>query len=529
MKSNTLIKHLLVILLVSLFTLVPVFSPAASQNESTGSLPSVLQQKVTNAQMRLSRVPKGTTDSDLAEIYGQIGMLYQAGNIDDIAITNYAHAYELNRKEPKWMYLLAYLLKQQGKNDEAYALYRQAFEINKDYVPTLFRIAYLSLENRQYDEAKSLFLQLSKIPRYEAASAEGLGQIALQLGEYDSAIEYFQQVLKKQPGANRNYYYLAQAYKKKGERQLAKKALLKRGEVVAGFPDPLLSFVKGLYATGQQYLEKGIQQVKSGNYQQALNLFNKGIEIEPENLTLKTALGRALEYQGKTQQAESIYKKVLEIDSNNNIALFNLAALNDALGKTKIAREFYNKTLASQHDNLDALSLLASLEYRVGNFEKAEKLFNRLLVINPNLYDARVYLGMTYLAINQCQTGAKVLWGALKLKPSDGNVALVLSVAEAQCMKNPKAWELVEQVYQASPGFKTARFAALTAGFLEKYEDALDLQRQAMFEALKIGGLSVYPDLQVNLQKYSAKQKPTWSWQSYAREISPLPPIRTAE
>jgi len=525
MKSN-IIKTMFIAVFIAM---MPIAAAAFAEKSSVSSLPSVLQQKVTNEQMRLSRIPKGTTDKDLAEIYGKIGMLYQAGNLADIAIANYAHAYELNNKEPKWMYLLAYLLSQQGRSEEAYVLYRTAYDLNDGYMPILLRIAQLSLEKQDYAEAKNLFQKLSEIPQYGATSAEGLGQVALKTGEYDKAIEHFNQALKIQPDANRNYYFLAQSYKKKGDKDLAKQFLTKRGEVIAGFPDPLLDYVKKLYATGQQFLEKGIQQIKSGNYQQSLKLFDQGITIDPENLTLKTALGRAYEYQGDTKQAEKIYTQVLAIDNENNIALFNMGALNDALGKTKIARNFYLETLKVQDDNLDALSLLASMEFRLGNFAIAEQHFTRMLVLNPNLYDARVYLGMTYLAMDQCQTGSKVLWGALKLKPSDGNVALVLAVAEAQCKKNPQSWGLVEQVYQESPGLKSARLAALVAGFLNKYQDALELQRHAMFEALKQGGLSRYPDLQVNLQNYSTGKKPVWSWKTYSREISPLPPIRTAE
>jgi tetratricopeptide (TPR) repeat protein len=525
MKNNYFINLLMACYFLSLMWISSSF--AAEQLES--SLPSVLQQKVDSARYLLSRVPKGTTNAELADVYGKIGMYYQAGNQVETAILNYNHAFELDENNPKWMYLLAFLLQQQGQTEDSYGLYRRAFEKNKSYVPTLLRIAQLSLDNQKYEESKSLYKRLSKIPNYEASANEGLGQIALKQGDFDAAIKYFQNALQQQPAANRNYYYLAQAYKKKGDKKRAKEALQKRGETSSHFPDPLLNYVNSLYATGQQYLEKGIQQIKAGDYKLALKTFNEGLSIEPDNLTLKTALGRALEYLGESQQAESIYKDVLNTDGTNNIALFNLAALYDAKGNDEAARTYYKKTLEVQNDNLDSLTLLSSLEFRLGDFKSAEKHFIRMLALNPNLYDARVYLGITYLAINQCKIGSKVLWGALKLKPSDGNVALVLSVAEAKCKKNPKAWNLVNEVYQAAPGLKSARFAALVAGYLGKFPDAVDLQRQAMFEALKDGGLSAYPDLQINLKKLMASQKPLWSWKSYAREISPLPPIRTAE
>ncbi len=525
MKNNHILQALYILFCVAIIADATLFA----KEQSKSSLPSILQQKVESARIQLSRVPKGTTAADLSAVYGKIGMLYQAGNQSEIAILNYAHAHKLNNKEPKWMYLLAYLLQQQGEIDKSYSLYRKAFDNNDSYVPTLLRIAQLSLESQNYDESKRLYEKLSAIPNYEAVAAEGLGQIALKQGNYDAAIDYFQDVLRRQPGANRNYYYIAQAHKKKGDKTLAKSALQKRGEVSAGYPDPLLSYVNGLYATGQQYLEKGIQQVKSGNYQKALDTFNKGIEVEPDNLTLKTALGRALEYLGKEQQAQELYKSVLNKNASNNIALFNLGALNDAKGNTEKARSYYEQTLKVQSDNLDALSLLASLEFRVGNFTKASEYFVEMLKLNPNLYDARVYLGLSYLADNDCKTGSRVLWGALKLKPSDGNVALVLSVAEAQCLNNEKAWALVSKVYDASPGLKSARFSALVAGFLGKYSDAVELQRHAMFEALKSGGLSNYPDLQLNLQKYLDSQKPDWSWKLYSQEVSPLPPKRAAK
>ena len=149
--------------------------------------------------------------------------------------------------------------------------------------------------------------------------------------------------------------------------------------------------------------------------------------------------------------------------------------------------------------------------------------------LSPNISQIKIYRAVSLLASGNCPWGRNILDEGIKVEPTNGNIALLLSATLAQCSDDEglkKARALVNQVYSSAPSFQSARFAAYVLAFVGNFEDAIVLQEQAMFEALKNGGLEQYPDLSVNMKRYREGKKPDWNWQAYAIEIAKPVPSR---
>ncbi len=466
---------------------------------------------------------------ELAELFGQIGMLFHTIQQLEVAKSSYLSAVDLNSKEPRWLYLLGMVFQQDGNAEEAYNIFRRSFELQPDYLPTLVHLGNASLQKDDSAQAKRIFSQLYLQDGYKAISAEALGRIALKDGQLIEAINYFKEVLNLQPQADRVYYFLAQAYRKAGKKDEAKQALTKRGERFPHFSDPLMAYVKSLNISVHQMLTQGYSFLKAKNYSKAVELFDKGLQIEPDNVNLLTAKGLANEYLGNDKAALALYKKALSLKPTDTTALFNLAVLEEILQNPKRAAELYTKLLTVQKDHIDALAMFSDLQFREGNFEAASKTFASLQLVTPSNSQVMLYRGVSLLATGNCPWGRNILSEALNLDPANGNIALILSVTLAQCSDEAglkRARELVNQVYASQPSFQSARFTAYILAYIGKFEDAIDLQTQAMFEALKNGGLAQYPDLAVNMKRYRAGKKPDWNWQAYAYEIAKSAPTR---
>lgn len=79
------------------------------------------------------------------------------------------------------------------------------------------------------------------------------------------------------------------------------------------------------------YLNRGRAFHNKTNYDLAIADFNKVIEINPKELSAYLNRGDAFEKKGNPQQALGDYKKVVEIDANNEAAKNNLKRLQDEL------------------------------------------------------------------------------------------------------------------------------------------------------------------------------------------------------
>jgi tetratricopeptide (TPR) repeat protein len=103
---------------------------------------------------------------------------------------------------------------------------------------------------------------------------------------------------------------------------------------------------------------------------------------------------------GKYKEAINVYDKVLEQEPNDTAALYNKALALSSLGNFTDAIEYYDKVLVIEPNATDALIGKADNLAQLEKYEEAITLYDKVLEISPNDTYASSMKNVTQDAIN---------------------------------------------------------------------------------------------------------------------------------
>ncbi len=110
------------------------------------------------------------------------------------------------------------------------------------------------------------------------------------------------------------------------------------------------------------YEDWGLFYLNFGQYPQAREIFEKGIEISPRNASLYNDLAGAVFYMGDAQQAVQLWEKSLQIDPSFASAYNNLGWFYQLHGDQEKALQFYRKAILCDPNQSRAARNLKRLE-----------------------------------------------------------------------------------------------------------------------------------------------------------------------
>jgi len=291
------------------------------------------------AQNILNRLVQLEGDSYLAHYY--LARLYRELQYFDKAAASYEIALELNWSE-RLALEIAEFYENQHEQEKAIALYRQI--VDEDDANELIRTRlvnlYLSLE--QDDKALAELLVLKDLLPESHSVDITISRIFLVQEKYDEAIELLLGALQEFPELDAGHYLLGLAYFRKGEMEKAGKQLetidpdanvyedsiqlqariLKDSDNLDGAIQ-LLEEIIGDTSTRKPsfiillatiYKEK--EEIDRG-----LEVYERGMELFPDNLNLLYSYGIYLEKAGKQEQAMATMQQVLDLEPDNAAAL----------------------------------------------------------------------------------------------------------------------------------------------------------------------------------------------------------------
>ena len=258
-------------------------------------------------------------------------------------------ALKINSSVPSAYYNLAVALRGQGKTEEAYLSLEKAVELQADFIAA----------------------------RYE------MGNICLERQNYSRAIGLYNEVLKTAPDAFQVYAGLAAAQEQLGEFELAISACLESLRINAAQKNVAITL-------GRLYdrLDK---------VEEAVQYYNRAIELGYNAADVFINLGRMLALQGKFTEAESQYKRAIAVDSASVEALSNLALLYEDMQDFDNALECIESACRFD-DNDERLAYNhAKILVSLRQYSDAEAIYKKILEKNPDFSEAAVNLGNLYL------------------------------------------------------------------------------------------------------------------------------------
>ena len=133
------------------------------------------------------------------------------------------------------------------------------------------------------------------------------------------------------------------------------------------------------------YYERGLAYYSAGNYQEAINNFNKAIYLDPNNPYFYNSRGDAYFGQKEFQKAFNDYEIATKLNPNNSYF-------------------YYNKGLAY---------------YCTENYQEAINNFNEAINLDPNISDYYGDMGVSYYLLKKYQEAIKDFNKAIELNPNN--------------------------------------------------------------------------------------------------------------
>jgi tetratricopeptide (TPR) repeat protein len=130
-------------------------------------------------------------------------------------------------------------------------------------------------------------------------------------------------------------------------------------------------------------INKGIDCVRRGKFENALTYYDRAIEINPENVLAWNDKGVALFKLERDDEALEAYARALQIEPTNLDAIRNTGFVLRAQGKFEEAIKWYDRAIASGGDVGDMEGKATAL-VGLGRLEEALDLLLEAASIKPN-------------------------------------------------------------------------------------------------------------------------------------------------
>lgn len=133
------------------------------------------------------------------------------------------------------------------------------------------------------------------------------------------------------------------------------------------------------------YLVEGQLLRDAGRHEQAMEVFDNGLEELPDNTDLLYARAMVAEKLDQLDLMEADLKRIIEREPDNVDALNALGyTLADRTRRYDEAAGFIQRALDLRPDSHYVLDSMGWLQYRLGNYEEAAKYLRRALEVNPD-------------------------------------------------------------------------------------------------------------------------------------------------
>ena len=161
----------------------------------------------------------------------------------------------------------------------------------------------------------------------------------------------------------------------------------------------------------------GIIYLDSKKYDQAVEAFQKAIEIDPEYKLAYMNTGVVYARQGKHREAIEMYKKIVEKYPKYTLALSNIGIGYRDLGDFDTALEWFKKSVEAKPDYGFGWGEIANVYRKKGKYDEAIKYYEISLKHDPKNKYSLSNMGWIYEQKNDFDTAIKYLEKAVEYNP----------------------------------------------------------------------------------------------------------------
>lgn len=133
----------------------------------------------------------------------------------------------------------------------------------------------------------------------------------------------------------------------------------------------------------------GVMAYHNGQYEKALGLFGKAIDLDPAMTETYNNLGLTYTEINEEEKATEAFKKAISLNPELAAAYNNLGYVFYRLGSYKEAIEMYNEAIGRSNDSSSAYTNLGNAYYKLEKIEDAIDAWKKALALDPANEKAR--------------------------------------------------------------------------------------------------------------------------------------------
>lgn len=259
---------------------------------------------------------------------------------------------------------------------------------------------------KELELAKQLGISSAGLHSDLAAAYQGLGNLEKAAEEYELAIN--------KGALLGDYINLAALYKEIGKLD---PALIIYKKVLGENPNNASIYLN----MGNIYLEKE-------QYQEAIDILNKGVKLDNSLLALKTKLASAYYFNKDYEMAKKYYNDVIKANANIYQAYYFLGEIYYQIDNNlKLAINYYQQAVSYNNNYVNAYLSLGDLYLEQDETYKAMAQYLKALESNSEYPDAHYRLALAYQKMNMKQAAIEELRKTLHLDSSYNKARLLLN------------------------------------------------------------------------------------------------------
>ncbi len=313
-----------------------------------------------------------------------------------------------------------------------------------------------------------------------------------------------------------------------GDLQRADSILSSSGnDPVAKCNDAVVKYRLGKYADAAELARSAIEGLKKTdkclnvlfsadvarhNYTELYNFLNRYASSHPKSITAANLAARVLIYQGKPSEAVRLAKNVLKRAETNIDVMKTIALGYMAMKRYETTKFVLTQIQDINKNDPDALDMMAHILLKTGKKRDAIPIFEEALKHNPNLYDARIQLGLLYMAAGDYTGARQQFEDAIKLMPGRVEGYLGLGTVLTKMVKFDAARKVFHKALQVSPDNPYAYF---DLGIIELSDKPTGMDRPEHYRR----AIKWFKKYQANA-KYLSSNDPVYKYMDEAKRMA---------
>jgi tetratricopeptide (TPR) repeat protein len=246
-------------------------------------------------------------------------------------------------------------------------------------------------------------------------------------------------------------------------------------------PGDAIADIREQFLDAYSFLRAGMANEHTGDHQGAERAYRRGLEIAPDHVELRNALGWTLFQDGRTTEAVAEYRRALAANPNHVKAHNNLGLALVELGQLEEAANHFKRSLELE-PKAEIYSDLGFIMAQLGKPEEAIADYRRALELDPSCASAHFNLAVTFVQAGRFGEAESHYRKALPGRPT-AETHNGLGYALARQGRTDEAIAEFRSAIDANPKF-TPAYNNLAEALVQqgKLEEAVQYYRRSLAE-----------------------------------------------